>query len=432
MLHSIQHKFIGELSADETLIWCGQPKGGFRWEEEDVIRIPFFLLWLIIAVIITYPVFTSEFVPFFAKLISLVFLCVGIWLNSYKLVDKLIRQHTYYAITNKNIIVINELYRRSVRKFSLKTPGIVRLFPFDDLRGTIIFEPSGREVDGEPLRLDSILNAGGVYRQLAEAVRNLPAAQVETSFPDLDLMSPENQVLGILNIYKYFTMGLLLVFIGFIAWNIAFSVIPSLMADKSDPDRKTVARDPCADWRQGVRAEELVMAERKKYPHYAELSAQEAHQKGLEHDKRGEFAIAVWAWECEVAKNPNSLDGWNDIGYAYQRLENPELALKNANKSIDINPNFGHGHYTAGRALLIMGRYSEAKDELQKAIRNGWQHGGDSEMLLGLALRGLGEETEAVEAFRRSLKIRPNYEQTERYLAGEHYQPVWPMCKEQI
>lgn len=133
-----------------------------------------------------------------------------------------------------------------------------------------------------------------------------------------------------------------------------------------------------------------------------------------------------------MAKNPTRVDGWNDIGYAYQRLNNPELALKYASKATGINPDFGHGHYTAGRALLIMGRYSEARDEFEKAIRNGWQQNGDSQMLLGLALRNLGEEENAVKAFKRSLEIRANNPETLRYLSGEHFEASWPACISQI
>jgi tetratricopeptide (TPR) repeat protein len=194
----------------------------------------------------------------------------------------------------------------------------------------------------------------------------------------------------------------------------------------------TAAESVCTEWIAGLRAEEDVARARLRHTDYANLSADQAHKKGLDHDRRREYADAIVAWEWEVAKNPNSTNGWNDIGYAYQVLDNPELALKYANKSTAIDPHFGHGHYTAGRALLIMGHFQEARDELQEAIKYGWQQNGDSQMLLGLALRELGDEEGARLAFRRSLDIRPDNAETKSYLSGTRFKPTWPDCHNRL
>lgn len=187
----------------------------------------------------------------------------------------------------------------------------------------------------------------------------------------------------------------------------------------------------CLQWQEGLKVKEIVAAARVRHSDYAKLSQETLHARGLDHFRRKEFSDAVVAWEWEVKKNPKSLDGWNDIGMAYQNLSNPELALEYSLKSIALNPSFGHGHYTAGQSYLIMGRYSAARRELQSAVRDGWEEP-VSQMVLGLALRGLKDDKAAETAFRRSLSLRPNHSETQRYLEGEPYIPNWPVCRMQI
>jgi Tfp pilus assembly protein PilF len=451
MLPQIQQKIADELSADETLLWCGQPKGGFRWYRDDFYTIPLFLIMLCGISFIAFMAFSSHYIPLFMKLLSLIGVTIAILLNLRKFIDKRNRENTYYGLTDKNIIIITDFFSRVVNKYALNDLGVVRIVPIDDSRSTIIFylkrswviswkyflsvkSPflEGGRFDHQnfDLNFDSIEDSEKVYSLIEETCRKLQDINSNTNFPDMPGTGIKDK--GLVSYVYYVSAACGLVISAAIAWHFFTGFGPRMISSFRQVSKHSAPKDVCAEWSKGLKAKDLVMSARARHPEYSGMNAQEANQKGLEHDRRGEHADAIWAWECEVGKKPNNLDGWNDIGYAYQKLNNPELALDYANKSTALDPGFGHGHYTAGRALLIMGRFSEAKGELQSAIRDGWQNGGDAEMLLGLALRGLGDETEAKAAFQRSLEIRPNNAEVNRYLSGEKFNPTWASCREHL
>lgn len=154
----------------------------------------------------------------------------------------------------------------------------------------------------------------------------------------------------------------------------------------------------------------------------------ELHSKGLEHYGRHEYGAAIWAWECEIKKKPQAVEALNDIGIAYMKLNNPELSLEYAHKALSINSGFAHAHYTAGRALLIMGRYTEARAEAEAAVSGGWELWNSYE-ILGLALRGLNENIKGDEALRKALSAQPGNQEIKSNVDGRKFEPTWPACR---
>lgn len=196
-------------------------------------------------------------------------------------------------------------------------------------------------------------------------------------------------------------------------------------------NEKGNANDECKQWREGKNAAELVVAARKAKPEYSSLHPGELHSKGLEHYGRHEDGAAIWAWECEIKKNPQAIEALNDIGIAYMKLNNPELSLEYAHKALSINSGFAHAHYTAGRALLIMGRYSEARTEVEAAVTGGWELWRSYE-ILGLALRGLSEDKKGDEALRKALSAQPGNQEIKGYVDGSKFEPTWPACQKAL
>lgn len=445
-----QQKVSEELAPGEKLLWCGQPRGGLRWYVSDVTEIPFSIIWLCGVSFIAYQFFTAP-MPFiiaiFFRIFAAIFICIGITFVMRKWIDMWNRERIYYGLTDRDIIIVSTFVGKRVNRFPLHELGEVKLLPSDEVCGTIDFGlerykhlrfntpsmnfrvpvklPFLPGEGGAFYRFELIENAPSVYRLIEDATGKVDAIGSIPSFPDSVPGRPKQR--------RFAWLGLVLPLIGIVFGGphlVKFSREWFQVMSRHETRAREAKKqdDGCANWLAGQKAGDLVAAARSRHPEYANLSPEQAHAKGLEHDRRREYADAIHAWECEVARKPASLDGWNDIGYAYQNLDNPERALEYARRSTEIDSGFGHGHYTAGRALLIMGRFAEARDELEKAIRNGWQQGGDSEMLLGLALRGTNDESGAMAAFQRALRIRPGHRQTEQYLAGERFSPTWPKC----
>lgn len=209
------------------------------------------------------------------------------------------------------------------------------------------------------------------------------------------------------------------------------SVYNGLQPNSNYPTGLPEVEPACTPWWNGYKAEWQVAKERRLHPEYEKMSPEDAHKKGLEHYKKQEYVSAIWAWECEVRKNPMAKDGINDIGIAYATLNNPPMALEYAQKALRVDPNFAHAHHTASQAFLNMGRYSSSKTSAEKAVAGGWEPWWSYE-ILGLALRGMNKQKEGNEALQKALKAKPDNLETKKFTDGEQFQPMWPVCKEQI
>ena len=65
----------------------------------------------------------------------------------------------------------------------------------------------------------------------------------------------------------------------------------------------------------------------------------------------------------------NSALAFNNRGFAYQRLEKWESALKDHEKAVLIDPNYAEAHYDRSMALRKLGRKEEAEESLTESER---------------------------------------------------------------
>lgn len=138
-------------------------------------------------------------------------------------------------------------------------------------------------------------------------------------------------------------------------------------------------------------------------------AAAELHAMGRQYFDEGRYKEAIDAWLKEAELVPTDANTINNVGIAYQFLEDYRTALKYHNKALELSPNFAHGYYSRGRACYYIKDYESALKSLTKAIELGWNLG-NSYYMLGMTYKELGDCENAKRAFTESTKKEPDYE----------------------
>lgn len=92
------------LSAGETMLWWGKPGTGHLIAGQDILMIPFSIVWCAFAIFWEASV-VSAGAPLMFSLFGIPFVCVGLYMVFGRFLwTAWIRKRTYYVITNKKII----------------------------------------------------------------------------------------------------------------------------------------------------------------------------------------------------------------------------------------------------------------------------------------------------------------------------------------
>ena len=136
------------LDPGERLLWSGQPRGGIRLRGQDILLIPFSLLWGGFAIFWEYMALTAvSKVPGPAGIVfplfGLPFVVVGLYLIFGRFfVDARVRAGTFYGVTNERILISSGLFSRQIKSLPLRTLAEVSLTERGDGSGTITFGPA--------------------------------------------------------------------------------------------------------------------------------------------------------------------------------------------------------------------------------------------------------------------------------------------------
>lgn len=142
------------LAPGEKLLWSGQPGQSlmiFRWS--DLATIPFFIFWTgfslfweamaLEGVMAEGPNLLSPMLCF--PLWGLPFLLIGLYMLFGRFVgDYLVRRRTYYALTDRRVIIVAGMRYRSVRSALLDKLSTVDFIAHRDGRGTLVFATEGK------------------------------------------------------------------------------------------------------------------------------------------------------------------------------------------------------------------------------------------------------------------------------------------------
>jgi len=143
-----QNRIATILEQDENLLWCGQPAMKlFHWTDCFLIPYSLFLGWA------TYALASLFFMPgmsiiradqplLFVFILTVV--CAFALMTAYLTVGRFIyyywrKKCTFYALSNKRVIILSTFLRRSVQSATLKDLQGIRRLTNDSASGSIIF-----------------------------------------------------------------------------------------------------------------------------------------------------------------------------------------------------------------------------------------------------------------------------------------------------
>jgi hypothetical protein len=134
-----------ELLSGETVIWCGKPERRVIFHKQDLFVIPFSLLWGGFAIFWEWGAsghFAGKSDTLFFSLWGIPFVIMGqyfIWGRFFYTAWR--KGNTYYAVTNKRVLVINKGWSRKVTDGYIRNLDSVSLTTRSDGLGTIEFAP---------------------------------------------------------------------------------------------------------------------------------------------------------------------------------------------------------------------------------------------------------------------------------------------------
>jgi len=190
------------LSPGEKVLWSGQPpRKLIIFRKADLFMLPFALFWTGFSIFWELGALAAVFgsgdgfdlFTLCFPLFGVPFVLIGLYLLFGRLVgDFLVRRRTWYALTDRRVLVLTALRDRNVASMPLHKIGRVDIVIHRDGRGTLTFwGDSGRDRDsqrnryavnsvmaysGEPV-FDHIENPKRVYDMVLEAQEDLWAHQ---------------------------------------------------------------------------------------------------------------------------------------------------------------------------------------------------------------------------------------------------------------
>jgi hypothetical protein len=128
-----------EFDRGEEVHWVGQPKQGFILRPSDAMMIPFSLLWCGFSIFWEAGVIRSG-APFFMRLWGVPFVLVGVYIVAGRFFyDRWNRSRTWYAVTGRRIVIVEQLLSRTITSMSLASIPELALTEHGDGTGTIRF-----------------------------------------------------------------------------------------------------------------------------------------------------------------------------------------------------------------------------------------------------------------------------------------------------
>ena len=96
-------------------------------------------------------------------------------------------------------------------------------------------------------------------------------------------------------------------------------------------------------------------------------------------------------------------------GIIYSRVGDPQMAISDYNKGIEMEPSLGEAYVDRGAALIVLARYDEAVQDIDKGLQLGANRPQIAYYDRGIAQEALGNVRAAYEDYKKATEIEPDF-----------------------
>lgn len=117
----------------------------------------------------------------------------------------------------------------------------------------------------------------------------------------------------------------------------------------------------------------------------------------------------VTLWQDVVKKSPRQARPYYNLGYEHLKKREPELALMNFSKALDIKPDYFDAYNNRSQVYFDLGRLDKAFEDINRAIKIDGQRA-EAYLNRGMIIRQMGQYEPAIKDFSRAIELEPaNY-----------------------
>jgi tetratricopeptide (TPR) repeat protein len=142
--------------------------------------------------------------------------------------------------------------------------------------------------------------------------------------------------------------------------------------------------------------------------------------QALDEQPAAHLAKAVQLLQDVVRRQPANSGAWHYLGLAQKNRGDLRDAIESLERSIELSPSNAGGHAHIGNALVRLGRHAEGLEHIRYALRLSPR---DPNLAYWLDFAGqaeleLGHDQQAIDDFRRSTALNPDYQRSWAGLAA--------------
>jgi Tfp pilus assembly protein PilF len=132
-------------------------------------------------------------------------------------------------------------------------------------------------------------------------------------------------------------------------------------------------------------------------------------QQAYESQMKGELEEAVTLYKKSIEAHPTA-KAYTFLGWTYSFMGRIEDAIEECHKAIAQDPEFGNPYNDIGAYLIEKGELDEAIGWFQKALlARRYESPAFPHLNLGRVYERKGQWTEAIDSYKKSLALNPNY-----------------------
>jgi len=132
-------------------------------------------------------------------------------------------------------------------------------------------------------------------------------------------------------------------------------------------------------------------------------------QQAYESQMKGELEEAVTLYKKSIEAHPTA-EAYTFLGWTYSFMGRIEDAIEECHKAIAQDPDFGNPYNDIGAYLIEKGELDEAIGWFQKALlARRYESPAFPHLNLGRVYERKGQWTEAIDSYKKSLALNPNY-----------------------